>query len=389
MSVVGAHGDAGWAGLTRAMSRRVSYGTAYSLVVYLATRLAVAIGVLIGYLLRRRLTWHEVFTRLDAWWYQYIAQHGYGRHLRLHIPHDALHARYSTWAFYPGYPLLIRIVHDVTRLPYALDAFLLALVLAGVAVRAMYALGDAFGGPTVARGSAALVACWPGSAAMNLPYSEGLFVAATAGSLAALLRRRWLAAGILGAIATSTRAMGLALIAAAAAVAVREILARRDWSASLAPGLSILGAGAYYSYGWAETGDPLVWRHAENLWHQQMDFGVSLYYRVKNDVSLRGPHTVSVVLLLVGLAMILLMATAGVALRTRATLPLTIYAGCAAFMILAYSQVAPRPRMVLAVVPGFVWLARWLPPRLVDVVAVGLASTLALTAFLYVTVVVP
>jgi len=45
--------------------------------------------------------------------------------------------------------------------------------------------------------------------------------------------------------------------------------------------------------------------------------------------------------------------------------------------------------MVLALIPGFVWLARWMPPRLVDLVAVAFASTLPLTAFLYVFSVVP
>jgi hypothetical protein len=36
-----------------------------------------------------------------------------------------------------------------------------------------------------------------------------------------------------------------------------------------------------------------------------------------------------------------------------------------------------------------VWLAKWLPPRLVEVLVMGLASALALTAFLYVSIVIP
>ena len=392
MSAVAAPGRPGgirWNRLTNRLSARFGYGTVYSLGVYLATRAAVALGVVTAYLLRRRLSWHGILTRYDAWWYQYIAAHGYGRHLRPQLAHDLYHARYSTWAFYPGYPLTIRGLHELTRLPYADAAFVLALVFSALAVRAMYALGEAFGGQPVARGSAALMAAWPGSAAMNLPYSEGLFIAATAGSLAALLRRRWLVAGLLGAVATGTRAMGLALVVAAVVVAARELWTRRDLRVLAAPALTASGVGAFYAFGWQQTGDTLVWRHAEDLWHQHLDFGAAVVFHLRHDLSRRGTHSVETLLLIVGLGLLALMVAAAVALRGRLQPALIAYAAVAAAMIVGYSQVGPRPRMALAVVPGFVWLARWLPPRLVEMLTVGLASALALTAFLYVGVVVP
>jgi hypothetical protein len=377
-----------WNRLTRWLSRRVGYGTAYSLLIYLATRMAVALGVITAYLLHQRLTWHRVLTVYDASWYQRIAIYGYGRHLRLVLPHVA-GARYSPWAFYPGYPLLIRALHDVTQIRYDTAAFLLALVLAGLAVRAVYALGEAYGGASVARGSVVLFAGWPGSAAMNLPYSEGLFIAAAAASLAALLRKRWLLAGVLGAVATLTRAIGLALVVAAVVVAVREWRVNHDRAAVVAPLLTAAGVGSFYAYGWWRTGDPFVWRHAEDLWHQRLDFGAAVFHHLTHDFAHRGPRTVATLLLVVGLLMVILMAVAGVALRSRAGLALTAYAVTSGFMILAYGAVGPRPRMVLALIPGFVWLARWMPARLVDLVAVAFASTLALTAFLYVFAVVP
>ena len=40
---------------------------------------------------------------------------------------------------------------------------------------------------------------------------------------------------------------------------------------------------------------------------------------------------------------------------------MVVYAVVAAFAVVGYSAVGPRPRMVLAVVPGFVWLAATLP----------------------------
>jgi hypothetical protein len=39
------------------------------------------------------------------------------------------------------------------------------------------------------------------------------------------------------------------------------------------------------------------------------------------------------------------------------------YAAVTVGMIIAFSTVGTRPRMVLAVLPGFVWVAAWLPRR--------------------------
>ena len=378
-----------WARLTRWLSQRIGYGTAYSLLIYLATRLAVGFGFVVAYLLNPHLSWHRVLVAFDGWWYQYVAQHGYGHQIRTYVPFDRFHSRYSAWAFYPGYPLLIRGVHEVTRLRYSLTAFVLAFVLAGLAVRAVYALAETYAGPAVARGSVVLFAGWPGSAAMNLPYSEGLFVASTAASLTALLKRRWLLAGVLGAVATGTRAIGLALVVAALIAAGREFARHRDPRGFIAPVVAASGVGAYYAYAWWRTGDALAWRHAEDRWRQHLDFGAAVAYHLHHDFAHRGPRTVTTLLLVVGLTMVVLMAAAAVALRGRTDVVLTTYAAVAAFMILAYGEVGPRPRMLLALIPGFLWLARWMPPRLVDLVAIGFASTLALTAFLYVFAVVP
>ena len=389
MSALTAAAQPGWTRLAGRVVRRLGYGNAYSLGVYLATRAAVALGVITAYLLRPTWSWHRIVTREDAWWYQYIAGHGYGHQLRLHLVSDRFHSRFSTWAFYPGYPLTIRALHIVTRMPYSISGFVLSLVFAAVAVRAVYGLGNAVGGQVVARGSAALLAAWPGSAAMNLPYSEGLFVAAAAGSLTALLQRRWLLAGVLGAVATGTRAIGVAVLAAAIVAAVQEIAARRTWQALAAPVVAAVGVGAFYLYGWQQTGDPLVWRHAESLWHQHLDFGAGVIHRLRHDFPHRGGHAVTALLLAVGLVMLTTMVVSAVALRRVMRPALVAYAAVAAALVVGYSDVGPRPRMILAIIPGFVWVAQWLPPRLVEVLTVGLASALALPAFLYLTAVVP
>ncbi|HEU5034510.1 MAG TPA: hypothetical protein VFT62_07110 [Mycobacteriales bacterium] len=367
---------------------RFSPATRYSLGVYLATRIAVVLGIAAAYLARRKVTWIGLAHRMDAWWYLYIAEHGYGRHLHLNDV-TYFHQRFSPWAFFPGYPLLLRGLYSVTRIPWVPLALLTSFVLGALAVRAVYDLGLAYAGQRTAVGAALLFAAWPGSSVLNLPYSEGLFTAAAAASLAALLRRRWVLAGLFGAVATATRPMGLAVVAAAVVAAALEVRRSRSWRALAAPVLSALGVTGFLAYGWVQTGDPLVWRKAETLWHQRLDFSVHM---VSTWPSVIGFHTRGgdrTLLQLAGMVFVAVVLIAAWRLRGQVNPMLAAYAAVALFMTLGYSAVGTRPRILLALLPAFCWLARKLPQRATDVTAGFLASTLALTTFLYLTVVTP
>ena len=107
----------------RAVARRIGWANAYCLGVDLLTRAAVLFGAAAAYVFGPTVTWHGMITRLDAYWYQHIARVGYGHGLHpAGVP--PFHARFSSWAFYPGYPLAIRLMQEITRLPYAPAAVL-------------------------------------------------------------------------------------------------------------------------------------------------------------------------------------------------------------------------------------------------------------------------
>lgn len=369
------------------LTERLGRATAYSLAVYLATRLALSFGVVAAYLSHTHLTWSSFAQRRDGWWYLWIARHGYGHDLHLQVA--GTHSHYSAWAFFPGYPMLLRFVHAVVPLPLTDEAYVVSFILGAVAVRAVYALGAAYGGDRVARGAALLVAAWPGSAAMNMPYSESLFIAATAGALAALLRRRWVLAGLLGLVSSATRPAGLAFVIAAVVAALLDVRKSRSWRALSAPALASLGVGGFVLYGWAETGDLFVWRHAEDLWHQHLDFGAGMFAHWAAWLPSRGGHAQLVLMEIGGLLLVLIFAAAAIGLRHRLNPALAAYGAVSLFMVLGYSDVGTRPRMVLAVLPGFVWLAAWLRTRTVEITGLAFASALALTAYLYMTSVTP
>jgi hypothetical protein len=374
---------------------RLPRGLGFSAAVYVGTRIPILIAIVVYLRSHPRQQLWSIATLRDGWWYLKLANYGYSDTLRSPAANltDTAHS-YSDWAFFPGYPLLIRLTHVVTTLAYLPSTLIAASVTGLLAVWAVYMLGDGFGGVRVARGSALLFAAWPGSAALTFPYSEGLFVAAAAGSLAFLMRRRWIAAGLLGAVATATRPTGLALVAAALVVAVVHIGRERDWRPLITP----IGAAAFVVFAWVRTGDVLAWRHAENLWSQQLDFSkelVSTFWRmlITLEATVASPpwrtQLIGTLVMVFGFFGLVAMGVALWTQRHRANLGLVVYALVTTFMIIGYSAVAPRPRTVLAVIPGFVWLAAWLPRRALIAASAVLVGAAGVVAWLWMWAVIP
>jgi len=371
---------------------RLPEGLRYSLVVYSITRLFVLVAV-IGYQAANpRESLSHSAGKWDGWWYVRIAQSGYSESLRPSVTRlTDWHHGYSDWAFFPGYPLVVGAVQRLTTLPTGLIAVVVATSFGLLTLWAVHGLGREFGGREVGRASALLVAAWPGSAIFQQPYSEGLFLAAVTAALLALQRERWLLAGLLGAVATATRPSGVALVVAAGAVAAVRLLRDREWRPLLAPVLSCAGAGAFLAYGWWRTGDPMVWRHAENLWVQRFDlshkmldtWAQSLLHLPRSAHAPGGGQILATSLVqILGVLALAALVPAVWVLRRRLTLPLAVYAAVSLVMILGYSAVGTRPRTLLAVVPAFVWFAAW-RPRAARIAAWTMAPLLSVLTVLW------
>lgn len=366
---------------------------------YLITRPFAVLGYVLYALRHRHVSFSEMALHWDGWWYVHIAQHGYSRSLRPPLPRIGdIHHDFSDWAFFPAYPLSIRYLHDVTMLPYLTAALLLAFGFGLLAVRAMYALGEVYGGTHVAQGSALLIAAWPGTAAFTQPYSEGLFIAVAAGSLVMLYRGHWVTAGLLGALASATRPTGLALVAAAGVIALVRLFRNREIKPFIAPVLAVTGMLSFLVYGWLRTGDLLVWRHSENLWKQNFDLSRSLLLQWLHlaqrldqaATSLKVQWLVATDGLEMACSLVLIgFLVAAWMRRRRLTLPLGVYAAVTLVMIVGYSDVATRPRMLLAFLPGFVWAASVLPRRATWVLAALLTPILTVVTYLWLWKVVP
>ena len=198
--------------------------------------------------------WQGLFTsweRWDALWFLRIADDGY----RLGD---------GSAAFFPLYPIAVRVVSALLG-GHPLAAALIvsnAAYLAAMVV--VYRLSAYEFDDRRARSTVVLMSLFPTALFFFAPYSESLFLLLAAGSLYAARTDRWAAAGVLGALAALSRAIGLVLAVALAAEAVRRHLAARDGRAPELAGrvgcaaLVVAGAAVYLWFWEARAGDPLA-----------------------------------------------------------------------------------------------------------------------------------
>ena len=191
-----------------------------------------------------------VFTALAQWdaqWFVHIAKYGY----------DSTQAP----AFFPLYPLLVAGFGRVIG-SYVVAGTILSLVAATIGALLVQRIARAVLGARIADDSVLYLALYPVAFVFTAVYSEGLFLALSAGSFLAAMQRRSLAAGVLGALAVATRFTGVAL-------AVPLVLflwpRERTWREAVQPLSAALLAVPLAAYGWylhVHVHDALAFLHA-------------------------------------------------------------------------------------------------------------------------------
>jgi hypothetical protein len=169
-------------------------------------------------------------------------------------------------AFFPGYPILIALVHglSVGNLSYYSSAIVVswAAFVAGAIV--LYRLAARLYSPRVAL-IATVLFCWvPTSLFFLSPYSEGLFSLEIAGVLLLLERRQFLPAALVAAYASATSPESFALTVAIVLAAVMAGKAVR-WVVAYAA-LSGVGLACYMVFLWARFGNPFKFIAVQHDW---------------------------------------------------------------------------------------------------------------------------
>jgi hypothetical protein len=299
----------------------------------------------------------------DGRYYLQIAAHGY--------PTAVSHSN-SVVAFFPLYPLVVRAAAAVLGQDVAGAGILVSLLAGAAACVAVGAMVRDEAGAEAGVRAGWLMAFAPGAMFLSPAYAEGLAIALCAGALVMLGRGRWLAAGLLGGLATAASSLALPIVAAAAFAAWRA-RTRRAWKA---PVLSCAGVGSYFAYLWVHTGTPFAWFDAQRLgWGQHFSLGATWHW-LASWSGITVVETVSI-----GLAVFGLWAMA------RARVPGTwwVYTIVLAGSILFGAGSWMTPRLVLSLFPLAAALALALAPERFRVVLVGSGVLMVVVLVAYTT----
>lgn len=289
--------------------------------------------------------WHFLFK--DATFYLSIAEHGYTG--------DPAKA-----AFFPLFPLLIRVTSYLTGGNYPAAGLIVSVACGAASAVAVWALAARVRDRWVADRAVMLYCAFPGAMTFGMLYSEPLAVAIGAAALLALLDRRWLVAGLIGALGTAERPTLIVLAVVSGVAAIQAIWTRREWRALLAPALTPLGLLGYFGYLGHRYHDYAYWFQVEKGgWNQQFDWGIHtvgvlLWLNPRN-----ANHRVLVVVLII----MFVAAMAGIALMiaARLPLPLTLFGILTILLSITSSAGDTKPRFVWAAFPLFIGAAAKLP----------------------------
>ncbi|MFI1801524.1 hypothetical protein ACH427_29870 [Streptomyces sp. NPDC020379] len=325
---------------------------ALAAVLYLAVAAAgFAVLLLINHHLGRGV--EQLLRRWDSGHYLHIAKRGYPGE----IPYDPDgEPKFSTIAFFPLVPALIRAVHLLTGLPFPYAGVAVSWCAAAVAAAGVYRLVRTVGGrPGAGYACVALWACSPYAFALWVPYSEAVFSAALLWSLVALLERRWLTAAALCVLAGGVRPTASVLIGTVMLTAGWAVIRRRDgwrpWVALAAAPAGLLGSWLFLG---GKVGRLDGWFEAERAWDQQFDFGratahllkgMLLYHHAGHTGDLRG----TVVL---GLLLLTAIGVVALALDRQVPWPLVaLVAGAWVLMVGTPGSPLSKPRFMLPFLP--------------------------------------
>jgi hypothetical protein len=229
----------------------------------------------------------DILGSWDSVWYKRIAMYGYP----VPLPADPQTGllTYSAWAFYPAFPMLVRLVM-LTGVPFEVGSVLLNLVLGALSTLLVWRCFRfaVHASPQPARERLALVAAglwclYPATGILLMPYTEALACVLVALALLLLMRRQYAALAAVALALGFTRAAAPAI---ACAVVVHLVIRwREDRAAGMVPlrgqrvsAAMMIGATAVSSVAWpvvvgVASGLPMAFFDVQAAWGQRPESG--------------------------------------------------------------------------------------------------------------------
>ena len=212
-------------------------------------------------------------ARWDAGWYLEIASNGYRW--------SGTPSRQANIAFFPAFPFAMGVgggllgafaprVDRTTRYQRLLIAgWLVALGAFFWALVYVYRWSDARAGPTVALTTITLLAAYPFALFFSAPYSEPVYLLATAAAFVHVERAEWVRAGVWAFVVGLARPSGVLLIIPLAWIVLREWATQSRvprpavWLVLLAP---VAAAALHIQHLKRVTGEWFAWSEIQAAW---------------------------------------------------------------------------------------------------------------------------
>ncbi|MEU4423291.1 glycosyltransferase family 39 protein [Actinoplanes sp. NPDC024001] len=293
----------------------------------------------------------DALVAWDARWYSKIAEHGLGG------PVGAVDADGVPYElrlmFFPLYPWLARPLTYLPGVSGVTACLIVSFFSAIAAAWGLYAIGRHVHSHRAGIMLAAVWAVAPAALTQNGAFTESLFTALSAWTLYALLKERWLIAGLLAGISGLSRPTAAALIGTVGLAALVAAARRRGgWRPYAAMVLAPAGLLAYVAYASAKLGgvDRFFETH-QNTFGAWWDYGQSTW-QVVTDIMIgvgednaTKPIRILSVLMLAGYLVLFAL------LARRGPWQLTVFA--AATLVLAAGSHAHISMMGRHLLPAF------------------------------------
>lgn len=326
--------------------------------------------------------------RWDGWWYLYLAEFGYPSDLNLPD-----RPNYGPWGFFPTWPMIIRVVSRVLHVDHAVAGLVVASLFGVALALVLRRFAARFVGDRTALVVVALFLFFPGAVVLSVPYTEAAFLFFAVAALDALVRERWVIASLAVFGACCIRSTGVAVLAAVVVQLV--IVGRRwwmseprravPWLAALPLAAGAVGFALSFGYAYVRTGRPLIWLEAQRQWNQTLDFGIELISRFGGAIVGTEPDRINYLVMLASLVLFVVLVALGIRFWRVLPWPVIAYAVVLLGSVFLYSNVGPRPRMLLSIVPLFVLVGlavtTWRPRIVVPIVLVAFAALSGYYAF--------
>ena len=205
--------------------------------------------------------------RWDCRWYGTIVNHGY------QVSPNANFRGYANWAFFPVFPFTARGVAHVTHLGTMVSLVITSRLMYAVSIILFMLLLRRLVDARAALLGGAVLAFNPYLVYGHVGYSETVYFALTALGFLMLHQRRWVWAGVVGAVLSATRVPGLLFAIPYLITVIRNrSTIRRDWPRMLLGAVLLpLGLVLFALSLSSIVGDGLAFDHVQVAWGRSLD----------------------------------------------------------------------------------------------------------------------